>query len=37
MVYKWSTQVQGQSQAIVIYQGSARVSYELVIVYLRVT
>lgn len=31
------SQVWGQSQAITIYQGSRRVSYELVIVYLRVT
>ena len=37
MHVKWSTQVQGQSQTIMIYQGSGRVSYELVIVYLRVT
>lgn len=37
MHVKWSTQVQGQSQTIMIYHGSGRVSYELVIVYLRVT
>lgn len=36
-VCKRSTQVQGQSQTIMIYQGSRRVSYVLVIVYLRVT